>query len=152
MQRNQNFERAIKILSLVAFIFSISNSAKAESVHGKFFNGTTYSGEYLVTEGWSSDGMRVNPVTIKLKIAGEKAQLRYTHVADDLPSVKSSDMGFLSIIVKSGGMEGRVTYNYVIPVHGALTSIGAVQTDLHLGKIESIDVQPNQNISKDAIN
>ncbi|MGF6939831.1 hypothetical protein OKW41_008993 [Paraburkholderia sp. UCT70] len=33
-----------------------------------------------------------------------------------------------------------------------LTSIGTVQTNLHLGKIESIDARSNQNYSRDEVN
>jgi hypothetical protein len=133
-------------------MFVASNAARAESLHGKFPNGQAYSGEYSIAESSNADGMRVNPVTVKLKVDGEKDILLHTYVADDLPSVKASDMGFLSIVVNSGGMEGSVTYNYVILNQGALVSIGIVQTTLHLGKIESIDVQRDKNLTKDEIN
>jgi hypothetical protein len=151
MRRNRQFDFTVKFISLVALIFATFNSARAETVQGKFFNGVTYIGEHSFTESRNADGMRVNTVTIKLKIENEENPLRYTYVADDLPTVKANDMGFLSIIVNSGGMEGSVTYNYVVPDHGALISIGTVQTTLHLGKIESIDVQPNKNIPEDMV-
>jgi hypothetical protein len=96
--------------------------------------------------------MRVNPVNVRLAVDKEKSLLLYTYVAEDLPTIRANDMGFLSIITNSGGMEGSVTYNYVIPNHGALISIGIVQTTLHLGKIENIDVQPNKNLAKNEIN
>ncbi|CAB3796243.1 hypothetical protein LMG28688_04266 [Paraburkholderia caffeinitolerans] len=153
MKRNRKFDSGIRFLfSLVFWIFVASGAARAESVHGKFFNGQTYEGDYSVTEGSNSDGMRVNPLTIKLRVDGGKSPLIYTYVADDLPSVKASDMGFLSVVVNSGGMEGSVTYNYVIPDRGALVSIGIVQTTLHLGKVESIDVQPNSRLTKKEVN
>ncbi|MGF6531919.1 hypothetical protein P3T20_002709 [Paraburkholderia sp. GAS206C] len=153
MQRNKKFGFVrIFLLPLVVLTFTTSNAAKAESLHGKFLNGKTYRGEYSIAESSNEDGIRVDPVTVKLKVNGEKGLLLYTYIADDLPSIKASDMGFLSIVVKSGGMEGSVTYNYVILNHGALVSIGIVQTTLHLGKVESIDVQPNKKLTRDEIN
>ncbi|MBC8738395.1 hypothetical protein F6X40_16595 [Paraburkholderia sp. UCT31] len=152
MLKNRQFDFAIRSLLLIALIFVASTVARAESVHGRFFNGQTYIGEYLIAESSDADGMRVSPVAIKLKVEKEKNLLQYTYVANDLPSVKASGMGFLSIVVNSGGMEGSVTYNYVIPGHGVLTSIGTVQTHLHLGKIESIDARSNKNFSIDEVN
>ncbi|MDR6482004.1 hypothetical protein [Paraburkholderia terricola] len=153
MQRNRKFDSVTRFLHpLVVWMVVASNAARAESLHGKFANGQAYSGEYAIAESSNADGMRVNPVTIKLKVDGEKSLLQYAYVTDDLPSVKASDMGFLSIVVNSGGMEGSVTYNYVTLNHGALVSIGIVQTTLHLGKIERIDVQPNKNLTKDENN
>ncbi|WP_338641091.1 hypothetical protein [Burkholderia pyrrocinia] len=153
MQRNRKFDIAIKNLFLLAFwLIFVPGVARAESVHGKFFNGQAYSGEYLVAEATNSDGMRVHPVTVRLKVDGEKFPLAYSYVADDIPSVKSNDAGFLLIVVNSGGMEGSVTYDYVVPIRGKLASIGTVQTTLHLGKIESIDVQPNKGLAKNEIN
>ena len=153
MQRNHKFDFAIKNLFLLAFwLIFVPGAARAESVHGKFFNGQAYSGEYLVAEATNSDGMRVHPVTVRLKVDGEKFPLTYSYIADDIPSVKSNDAGFLLIVVNSGGMEGSVTYNYVVPIRGKLASIGTVQTTLHLGKIESIDVQSNKGLEKKEIN
>ncbi|MCU9955964.1 hypothetical protein OEJ37_21615 [Burkholderia sp. BKH01] len=153
MQRNRKFDFAIKNLFLLAFwLIFLPDVARAESVHGKFFNGQAYSGEYLVAEATNSDGMRVHPVTVRLKVDGEKFPLPYSYIADDIPSVKSNDAGFLLIVVSSGGMEGSVTYNYVVPIRGKLASIGTVQTTLHLGKIESIDVQSNKGLEKKEIN
>jgi hypothetical protein len=153
MPRNRKFDLVMRFLfSLAVLMFIASNAAKAESLNGKFFNGQAYSGEYSIAESSNADGMRTNPVTVKLNVDREKDLLVYVYDADDLPSVKASDMGFLSIVVNSGGMEGSITYNYVVLNHGALVSIGIVQTILHLGKVESIDVKPNKNLAKDEIN
>lgn len=151
MQRIRKFDSAVRILLSLAILMFVTSNAGAESLHGKFANGQAYSGEYSVTESTNSDGMRVNPVTVKLKVDGVNDLMLYTYVADDVPSIKSSDLGFLSIVVNSGGMEGSVTYNYVVPCHGNLLSIGIVQTTLHLGKIEHIDVQPNEKLSNSDI-
>ncbi|MEK2601957.1 hypothetical protein [Burkholderia arboris] len=153
MQRNRKFDFAMRIIFSVAIWLILSQDvANAKAIRGKFFNGQMYSGEYSVTEGVNSDGVRTNPITVKMTVGTEKNQLLYSYVADDPPSVKASDSGFLLIVVNSGGMEGSVTYNYVIPFRGKLVSIGTVQTTLHLGKIENIDAQPNKKLSKDEIN
>lgn len=153
MRRNLKFDSAKEFLLLLAIsTFAIYHSAKAESIHGVFFNNQTYKGEYTISESRNADGMRVNPVTVTLKINGENNLPPYTYIADDLPAIKASSMGFLSIIANSGGMEGSITYNYIVPNHGALVSIGIIQTTLHLGKIENIDIQPNKNLTKTEIN
>ncbi|MCC8403890.1 hypothetical protein LJ655_18685 [Paraburkholderia sp. MMS20-SJTN17] len=152
MQKDRRFDFAAKYLLLIVSVFTISTAAMAESVQGKFYNKKRYIGKYLVDESSNADGVLVNPVIIKLKIEKEEGLLQYAYVADAPPSIKASDMGFLSIVVNSGGMEGAVTYNYVIPNHGVLTSIGTVKTNLHLGKIESIDVLSNKNLSVDEVN
>ncbi|WP_322106532.1 hypothetical protein [Paraburkholderia sp. J41] len=153
MQKNQLFDLARALLLLLTFATLVaSNSARAESVNGRFFTGQVYSGEFSFSESSNADGMRVNPVSVRLTIDGQKNLLFYTYVADDLPTIRASDMGFLSIITNSGGMEGSVTYNYVIPNRDSLVSVGTVQTTLHLGKIEKIDVQPNKDLEKDEIN
>ncbi|WP_322014991.1 hypothetical protein [Paraburkholderia sp. J12] len=153
MPKKQKFDLVMKfLLALAIGVFVVSNAARAESVNGKFFTGQEYSGEYSISESSNSDGMRVNPVTIRLTINGEKNPLLYTYVADDLPTIRANDMGFLSIITNSGGMEGSVTYDYVIIINGILVSIGTVQTTLHLGKIENIDAQPNKNLTRTKIN
>jgi hypothetical protein len=96
--------------------------------------------------------MRVNPVTIKIKIGEDPVIRGYTYLADDFPSVAASNLGFLLVVVNSGGKEGSVTYNYVIPKHGILTSIGTAQTTLHPGKVENIEVRPNKKLTKTEIN
>ncbi|WP_321913783.1 hypothetical protein [Paraburkholderia sp. J11-2] len=140
------------LLPLAIGIFIASNATWAEPMSGIFFTGQKYSGEYSISESSNSDGMRVSAVTVRLAINGENNLLWYTYVSDDLPTVNASDMGFLSIITNSGGMEGSVTYNYVIPINGILFSIGTVRTTLHLGKIENIDVQPNKDLTRNKIN
>ncbi|MBB5445206.1 cell division septation protein DedD [Paraburkholderia sp. WSM4177] len=47
-------------------------------MNGRFFNGQTYIGEYLVPESGSADRVRVSPVAIKLKVEEEKNLLQYT--------------------------------------------------------------------------
>ncbi|CAB3976059.1 hypothetical protein BCO9919_07415 [Burkholderia cenocepacia] len=153
MQRNREFDFMGKIIfSIIFWLFFAQNIASAESIQGRFFNGQAYSGEYSVAEGANSDGMRINLVNVKLMVGAEQSPLIYSYIADAPPSIKASEAGFLSIIVNSGGMEGSVAYNYVIPDHGKLISIGTTQTTLHLGKIENIDVQPNKMLSASKIN
>jgi hypothetical protein len=137
---------------LVFFSITAFASARVEALHGRFSNGLAYSGEYSTTEARNADGMRVNPLTIKVKIDGETDPRLYKYIAEGIPTVQAGSMGVLVIIVSSGGMEGSVTYNYVIPNHGQLVSLGTVQTSLHLGKVENIDVQPNKQLARSKIN
>lgn len=153
MRKNRKFDFFIK--AAIIFLLPLCagfNVAKAESLRGEFIGAREYSGEYSVEDDVNSDGMQVKKITIKLSVNGERGVLKYTYLADDFPSIKASDMGFLSVINNSGGMEGSVTYNYVIPDGGELVSIGTVQTTLHLGKVENIDVQPNENLTRNQIN
>ncbi|MGN6649541.1 hypothetical protein [Trinickia sp.] len=139
-----------KILLVIVAGFALS--ANAESLRGRFATNRAYTAEYSVIEAKDSDGMRIERVAITVYIEGNHAPLTYTYDADDYPSVQANPLGFLSIIVNSGGMEGHVTYNYLLPFKGLLESVGTVQTSLHLGKVESIDVEKNVNISSNDIN
>lgn len=140
------------LILFLAGTFAKQSGAHAESVHGVFASGQSYSGEYSISENVNPDGVKIFPLTIKLKIDSEENSLLYTYATDDIPSVEASGMGYLSIIVNSGGMEGSVTYNYVIIDHGILISIGIVRTTLHRGKVDSIDVQPNGDLQNDERN
>lgn len=152
MLKNPKFDSFRKSIFSITICILVTSNVAAATIQGKFFNEQAYSGEYSVSEVNNPNGLRVNPVAVKLAVDREKNIVSYTYIAEDIPSVKASDMGFLSIVVNSGGMEGSVTYNYVVPNHGALLSIGTVRTTLHLGKIESIDVQQNKNLTKNEIN
>ncbi|WP_322032672.1 hypothetical protein [Paraburkholderia sp. J76] len=142
-----------RLLLLLTFgMLVASNSALAESVNGRFFTGQGYSGD---TPSWKAPIQTECGSTtwaVRLAIGAEKNLLLYTYVADDIPTIRASEMGFLSIITNSGGMEGSVTYNYVIPNHDSLISIGTIQTTLHLGKTENIDVQRNKDLGINEIN
>lgn len=137
------------LLLLIGAGFALS--ASAESLHGKFATNQAYTAEYSVSEGENSDGMRIERVTVTVHIEGNRAPLTYEYDADDYPSVEANLLGFLSIIVNSGGMEGHVTYNYLLPHEGALVSVGTVQTSLHLGKVQSIDVAKSTRMSSDDV-
>jgi hypothetical protein len=153
MQRSHKSDCVAQFLLQLAILMCVTlHSANAESLHGNFINGLAYSGEYVVTESSNEDGMRVRPVILRLKIGKEASVVSYTYVADDLPNVKENNLGFILIVVNSGGMEGSVTYNYVIPRQGRLISLGTVQTILHLGKVENIDARPNANLTRDEVN
>ena len=139
----------IKILCKLSLVTGVvfALSANAEPLHGKFTKNQAYSAEYSVSSGENSDGMRIERVTVTVHIEENRAPLTYEYDADDYPSVEASPLGFLSIIVNSGGMEGHVTYNYLLPYEGALVSVGTVQTSLHLGKVQSIDVAKSTKMS-----
>lgn len=143
----------IKILCKLSFLVGmvLAPSANAEPLHGKFATNQAYSAEYAVRDGENPDGMRIEHVTVTVHIEGSPAPLTYEYDADDYPSVKASPLGFLSIISNSGGMEGHVTYNYVLPYEGALLSVGTVQTSLHLDKVQSIDVAKSTKMSSDDV-
>ncbi|SAK73746.1 hypothetical protein AWB75_04056 [Caballeronia catudaia] len=130
----------------------LSSLARAEWIRGKFLNGQTYSGEYSITETTNEDGMHASPLSLHLKLERSGSSLSYAYSADDPPSVKANDMGFLSIITNSRGMEGSVVYDYLIPADGGLITIGTVKTLLHRGKIEDIDVRPNNALTLNQVN
>jgi hypothetical protein len=76
----------------------------------------------------------------------------YTYIVDDFPKIEASDIGLILIVVKSGGMEGTVTYNYIVPYKESLASLGVIQTSLHLGKVESISIQINKIMGNEMTN
>lgn len=145
---------AIKILfnSLCLLIGAgLAFSASGESLRGRFATGQAYSAEYSLSSGKNADGMRTEHVTITASLDGNRVPLRYEYDADDYPPVRKSPLGLLTIVTNSGGMEGAVTYNYVLPFNGALISVGTVQTPLHLGKAQSIDVRKNEDLSSEDV-
>lgn len=153
MQRSRNFYFMVEMpFWFVVWLIFSQGAACAESVRGKFFNGQMYGGKYLVEDVNHPDGNRIKSVVVKLTLGEEKSPRLYYYIADSPPSVRAGNMGFLSIVVNSGGMEGEVTYNYVIPFRGKLISIGTVRTTRHLGKVESIYVRPNERLSRGEIN
>jgi hypothetical protein len=139
----------LKLLLLIGMGFALS--ANAESLRGKFATNQTYSAEFSVDDGENSDGMRIEHVTITVYLEGSHVPLTYQYDADDYPSVQASPLGFLSIVTNSGGMEGSVTYDYVLPFKGTLVSVGTVQTSLHLGKVQSIDIAKNPKMSSEDV-
>jgi len=151
MSKNFKFKLVKIILFLSTCTFFLSKHANAEPLRGNFANGQQYRGGYAVSDVTNSDGMKAHLVTLKLQLDNIEVA-PYTYIADDFPNIKASSLGLLLISVKSGGMEGSVTFNYVAPYKNSLTSIGIVQMTLHLGKIESISVQRNKNMTTGIIN
>ena len=153
MQKNRQFNSLVKfLLAVITFIFILSTVAQAKSLKGILLDGQAYSGKYSFVEINNIEEGPGQFLTVELKIDGKKDRLQYTYLADDYPFVELSNMGFLSIIVNCRGMEGHITYNYILPIRGALVSIGSVQMDLHLGRVMGIDIQPNKNLTQDEIN
>lgn len=137
------------------FIFGLmffSFNSDAETIAGRFFDGQEYAGNYFIGNLRNSDGMVTHPITINLHMAEGGRSLNYVYDAEDYPLIEGGNIGFLSIIVKSGGMEGSTSYNYIVPSDGGLISIGEVKFSLNLGKVEAVDVARNKKLSEKSIN
>lgn len=132
---------------ICAFMLLLSGVAYARPLQGRFANGPGFSGEYTISDGRDEDGLPVHVVKIIVRAIGEKVPLQYEYAADDFPLVEVNPAGYILILVHSGGMEGQVDYNYVAPHAKQLVSIGIVRMQLHLGKVESIEVQPNKSLA-----
>ncbi len=151
LRRKYSIVRAVSLMSIALALF-LSDAAEAAPLQGRLANGTNFSGQYVVIDGRDDDGLLTHIVRIEGSVANESKQLKYEYAADDFPSVALSSLGYILVLVHSGGMEGRISYNYVTVLGHELVSIGVVQMQLHLGKVESIDVQSNQNLNDVQIN
>ena len=138
--------------ALVVLLLFAVGRADAEPLRGTFANGSPFSGEYVVTTRRDEDGVLVHLVEIELNTMVDGGPLRYEHAEDDFPLIEVDPSGYILILVRSGGMEGRIGYSYVTVCEHSLVSIGVVQMQLHLGKVASIDVQPNQNLTDVQVN
>ena len=129
------------------------NAAHGADLDGIFSNGERYHASYTIEAKKRPNEPATKLLTINVELAsGQK--LSYSYDAPDYPAVQSSPLGFISVIVNQGGMEGSRIYNYLFLSDNKLVSAGEVETFLHLGDIEDIEdieIRKNNRIQKSSI-
>lgn len=139
------------LLCVVGVRFAVAGGAP--SLIGNFATGQAYSGDFTTEPAKDSDG--ITPIwhtIITLRMSGVTSPVVYKYDSDCGPVVSASKIGVLLIVDHCGAADGDVTYNYVIPVGAELRSIGKVHIGLIGNQSSSIDVNVNENLSRDVIN
>jgi hypothetical protein len=138
---------------LLLLLFFNTTAANCAALNGTFSNEEKYRASYKIKATKQPNAPATKLLTINVELAsGQK--LSYSYDAPDYPAVQSSPLGFISVIVNQGGMEGSRIYNYLFLSDNKLVSAGEVETFLHLGDIEDIEdieIRKNNRIRKSSI-
>ncbi|MBS63982.1 hypothetical protein [Salinisphaera sp.] len=131
----------------LCFAFNIAYGATFEGI---FSSGEKYRANYSIETKTRPNEPATKLLTVKVDLESGQ-ELSYSYEASDFPAVHANPLGFISIVVNQGGMEGSRTYNYLFLSGSKLVSAGEVETLLHLGSVEDILIQKNEEISESAI-